>query len=142
VNLLSARLIDAVDLQLHSKQAHWNVKRPTLLALHELLEKLCLDMEYYVNRLAERIVQLGGYADAGARTVARQSTLAEYPRVEGACQHVAALAAALAVVATAIRRAVAEADKVGDADTAALFREIARGVDKWVWFVDGHLNTN
>jgi len=28
---------------------------------------------------------------------------------------------------------------LGDLDTADLFTEISRGIDKWLWFVEAHL---
>ncbi|MBV8877656.1 MAG: DNA starvation/stationary phase protection protein Dps, partial [Gammaproteobacteria bacterium] len=34
--LLNARLADAIDLGAQSKHAHWNVKGPNFIALHEL----------------------------------------------------------------------------------------------------------
>jgi hypothetical protein len=33
--LLNARLADGIDLILQAKQAHWNVKGPEFIALHE-----------------------------------------------------------------------------------------------------------
>ena len=38
--LLNARLADTIDLQLQAKQAHWNVKGPNFIALHELFDKV------------------------------------------------------------------------------------------------------
>src|SRR5262249_21348715 len=40
VELLNARLADCIDLQTQTKQAHWNVKGPTFIALHELFDKI------------------------------------------------------------------------------------------------------
>ena len=40
IALLNARLADALDLQLQSKQAHWNVKGPSFIALHELFDRI------------------------------------------------------------------------------------------------------
>jgi starvation-inducible DNA-binding protein len=40
IELLDARLADATDLQTQLKQAHWNVKGPTFIALHELFDKI------------------------------------------------------------------------------------------------------
>ena len=34
--LLNQRLADCIDLQAQCKQAHWNVKGPTFIALHKL----------------------------------------------------------------------------------------------------------
>src|SRR5262245_50266440 len=76
--LLNARLDDAIDLQTQTKQAHWNVKGPNFIALHELFDKINEDVEDYVDELAERAVQLGGVAEGTARVAATRSTLAEY----------------------------------------------------------------
>ena len=66
VELLNARLADAIDLQTQTKQAHWNVKGPHFIALHELFDKINEDVEEYVDLLAERAVQLGGVKRDGA----------------------------------------------------------------------------
>jgi starvation-inducible DNA-binding protein len=142
VKLLGARLVDGVDLQLQSKQAHWNVKGPSFAALHEVFDKLCADVETYVDLVAARIVQLGGYVDGSARTVAKSSSLTEFPRVQSGREHVDALAIALSAFGARARAAIDEAQRAGDGDTAELFTEISRGIDRWVWFVESHLNLN
>src|SRR2546423_14486948 len=79
VELLNARLADATDLQTQMKQAHWNVKGPNFIALHELFDKINEDVEAYVDDLAERAVQLGGIALGTAATVAQRSQQPAYP---------------------------------------------------------------
>src|SRR5207302_1015092 len=92
IELLNARLADAIDLQTQTKQAHWNVKGPNFIALHELFDKINEDVEDYVDEIAERAVQLGGIAEGTARMAAKRSALSEYPAktVEGR-SHVEAL---------------------------------------------------
>src|ERR1039458_3882759 len=65
--LMNQRLASAVDLQLQMKQAHWNVKGPNFIGLHELFDKVNEAVESYVDMIAERIVQLGGIAEGTAR---------------------------------------------------------------------------
>src|SRR5947199_9089147 len=79
VDLLNARLADCIDLQTQTKQAHWNVKGPNFIALHELFDKVNDEVQDYADDIAERAVQLGGVAEGTARTVAKRSALAEYP---------------------------------------------------------------
>jgi starvation-inducible DNA-binding protein len=52
--------------------------------------------------------------------------------------HVAALSGALARFGTTTRAAIDTAAKAGDADTADLFTEVSRGVDKLLWMVEAH----
>src|SRR5947199_7717186 len=122
VELLNARLADCIDLQTQTKQAHWNVKGPNFIALHELFDKVNEEAEDYVDDIAERAVQLGGVAEGTARTVAERSSLSEYPAkaVDG-CGHVEALASALAAFGKAARKAIEEANDLRDLDTADLF---------------------
>jgi len=140
IDLLDARLADAIDLQTQMKQAHWNVKGPTFISLHELFDKVNEDVEEYVDDLAERLVQLGGVAHGTARHVAAHSTLPEYPAARDGHQHVEAVSAALAAFGKSVRAAIDVSDGLKDRDTADLFTEISRGVDKWLWFVEAHLH--
>lgn len=140
IDLLDARLADATDLQTQMKQAHWNVKGPNFIALHELFDKVNEDVEDYVDTLAERVVQLGGVAHGTARQVAGRSSLSEYPAVRDGRQHVEAVSTALSAFGKLVRAAIDESDRLGDRDTADLFTEISRGVDKWLWFIEAHLH--
>src|SRR5262245_53754176 len=78
-DLLNARLADAIDLGLQVKQAHWNVKGPQFIALHELFDSTYTIVVEGVDDLAERAVQLGGTADGTLQQVAKRSTLSPYP---------------------------------------------------------------
>jgi len=140
IELCNARLAEAVDLQTQTKQAHWNVKGPHFIALHELFDKVNQDVEDYVDLIAERAVQLGGVVEGTARSVARRSTLPEYP-VKGGTgrEHVDALSSALAAFGKLMRVAIEQSDRAGDDDTNDIFIEISRGVDKWLWMVESHL---
>ena len=37
------------------------------------------------------------------------------------------------------RKGIDQANEIGDLDTADIFTEISRGIDKWLWFVEAHL---
>lgn len=140
IDLLDARLADAIDLQTQTKQAHWNVKGPQFISLHELFDKVNGDVEDYVDLIAERAVQLGGVADGTARSVAKRSTLTEYPVKGGnGRQHVDALSSVLAAFGKAARSAIEESNRSDDQGTADIFTEISRGVDKWLWMLEAHL---
>ena len=137
--LLNQRLADCIDLQAQCKQAHWNVKGPTFIALHKLFDEINEDVEEYVDLIAERIVQLGGIAEGTVGVVAERSTLIDYPlTLSTGAEHVAALSDALATFGRAARMGIEEMNDLEDADSADILTEISRGVDKWLWFVEAH----
>jgi len=137
--LLNRRLADAVDLQMQLKQAHWNVKGPHFIGLHELFDKIAEAVETYVDEIAERAVQLGGVAQGTVRVAAARSRLEEYPpTIADGSAHVEAVAKALSTFGREARVSIEEANALDDADTADLFTEVSRGIDKWLWFVEAH----
>jgi len=137
--LINQRLADLVDLQMQLKQAHWNVKGPHFIGLHELFDQIDEAVEGYVDLIAERIVQLGGLAEGTVRVAAERSRLEEYPLdIADGHAHVEAVAKALSTFGHEARKTIDEADELQDADTADIFTEISRGIDKWLWFVEAH----
>jgi starvation-inducible DNA-binding protein len=140
VPILQAQLANAVDLFTQVKQAHWNVKGPGFIALHQLFDDVAEIVEEHGDLLAERITTLGGRADGTSRVAAAQSNLAEYPfDLEDGMHHVAAVADKLASFGKSVRADIDRSAKLGDADTADLFTEISRVVDEQLWIVDAHL---
>ena len=137
--LANQGLADAVDLQMQIKQAHWNVKGPHFIGLHELFDQIDEAVESYVDLIAERIVQLGGIAEGTVRVAAGRSRLEEYPLViaDGRA-HVEAVSKALSTFGREARATINQANELDDADTADIFTEISRGIDKWLWFVEAH----
>jgi starvation-inducible DNA-binding protein len=137
--LLNQRLADIIDLQTQLKQAHWNVKGPHFIGLHELFDKIAEDVESYADLIAERVVQLGGIALGTVRVSAARSRLEEYPLdIADGMAHVEAVAKALSDFGREARLSIDEADMLEDADTSDIFTEVSRGIDKWLWFVEAH----
>src|SRR2546428_2210867 len=112
IGLLNQRLADCIDLQTQCKQAHWNVKGPTFIALHKLFDEINEDVEGYVDLVAERIVQLGGVAEGTVGVVAERSALVDYPiGLSTGAEHVAALSDALAGFGRTARVGIEEVDE-------------------------------
>ena len=139
IALLNQRLADCIDLQTQCKQAHWNVKGPTFIALHKLFDEINESVEEYVDLIAERIVQLGGIAEGTIGAVEGRSTLVDYPlTLSSGAEHVAALSDALAAFGRTARVGIEEMNELEDAGSADILTEISRGVDQWLWFVEAH----
>jgi starvation-inducible DNA-binding protein len=142
IDLLNRQLADVLDLGLQAKQAHWNVKGPHFIGLHELFDKVAEALEESTDDIAERAVELGGVALGTVQVVSKSSRLPAYPLdLASGQKHVAALSNALARFGTTARAAVDIAAKAGDADTADLFTEVSRGVDKLLWLVEAHMQS-
>lgn len=137
VQILNDQLADLIDLQLQAKQAHWNVRGPRFIALHELFDMVYAALTPLIDETAERISTLGGTADGRIAGIAKRTKLKEYPidALSGA-EHVEALSSALAAAGKSIRAAIDEADELGDADTTDLFTQASREIDKQLWFVE------
>src|SRR3569832_2335259 len=137
VNLLNSRLADAIDLGTQAKQAHWNVKGPHFIALHELFDQIAEHIEDHVDTLAERITALGGTANGTIAAVARATSLGAYPTdITDGIQHVDALSSAVASFGAKVRKGIDEAAQAGDADTADLFSGISREIDRDLWLLE------
>src|SRR4051812_43292269 len=139
IGIVNQRLADITDLQAQLKQAHWNVKGPHFIGLHELFDKIAEDVENYVDLIAERIVQLGGIAEGTVRVAGSRSRLDEYPLdIADGAAHIEAVARALSTFGREARMTIEETQGLDDAETADIFTEVSRAIDKRLWFVEAH----
>jgi starvation-inducible DNA-binding protein len=141
-DLLNANLANGVNLALQAKQAHWNVKGPNFLQLHELFDRAHAQATEWVDLMAERAVQLGGVARGTLEAVSEGTSLAPYDLgLADGPAHVDALSSAVARFGAKVRDAIGAAGDAGDEDTADIFTEISRGADKLLWFIEAHLQS-
>ncbi len=139
VALLNAHLAAAIDLHAQLKQAHWNVRGPGFIAVHELFDTVSASVEDYSDLIAERAGQLGGTAEGTIQIAVKQSKLVPYPLgLADEDSHIFAVAAALSAFGQMVHGAIDASTKAGDSTTADLFTEISRGIDKELWFVESH----
>jgi starvation-inducible DNA-binding protein len=143
IALLNFALALTLDLKTQVKHAHWNVKGMNFYQLHQLFDQIATELDEYVDTIAERVTTLGGTAMGTVRIAASTSTLPEYPDdiIDGK-DHVIAIANRLAPYAKIVRETINLTNDLEDADTADLFTEISRTVDKYLWFLEAHLQGN
>lgn len=140
VELLNKHLAAAIDLHAQLKQAHWNVRGMGFIAIHELFDKVSVEVENYSDLIAERAGGLGGTANGTIQVAVERSFLIPYPLgIADELKHIFAVAGALAAFGQSARDAIDLATKFGDVDTADLFTEISRGIDHQLWFVESHV---
>lgn len=139
IDVLQANLVDSLDAWSHTKQAHWNVRGPGFIAIHELFDKVADAVAESADAIAERLATLGGSPSGCMRDVARNSSLKPYPHgIANERKHVEALCASLAALATNWREAIDHCDKAGDAVTADLFTGLTGELDKYIWLIESH----
>ena len=140
IDLLNARVADMVDLTLAVKQAHWNMKGRGFIGVHELLDDVADRLRESVDTMAERCQVIGGQAEGTVQVVSGRSEMTPYPtdlvEVE---DHVRALTERFSDVGARVRAAIDAAEEAGDADTADLFTEVSRQVDKDGWFIGANV---
>ncbi len=142
VALLNDFLVLAIDLRLQVKQAHWNVRGPNFISLHELFDRLAGELDANTDELAERVTALGGRALGTASRIASKTDLDDLPKkATSGPKLVALLADRYAAVADCAGLAIERAQKVDDEVTADLFIKTAHDLDKALWFLEATLDS-
>ena len=138
---LSPVVVDLVALGVDGKQAHWHVRGPGFIAVHELLDVIVAHAYEFADTAAERVVALGLPLDARVKTVGSTNTLPVlapgFQQIEPTIEHViAAIDATLETVRTAI-------DELDELDPVSqdVVIEIARGLEKDRWLLFAHVAT-
>lgn len=140
VALLNKALAALIDLALVTKQAHWNVKGPRFIMIHEMLDGFRSGLDGHVDTIAERVAQLGGTALGTVQTVAKSSILKAYPTdIYAVEDHLRELIKHYGDVANLVRKSIDEADEAGEADTADIFTAASRTLDENLWFLEAHV---
>jgi starvation-inducible DNA-binding protein len=140
--LLNRHLAAAIDLHAQVKQAHWNVRGPAFIAVHELLDKVADVVEGYSDTIAERAATLGSTAEGTTQVAVKRSFLDRYELgVADEKAHLTAVTAALAAFGDSVRKGIDQAAACGDQDTSDVFTEVSRGIDYQTWLVESHLHS-
>lgn len=140
IEVLSARLADATAMLLALKQAHWNVKGPNFIAIHELFDQVYERLEPHIDTMAERIKQLDGMASGTAEHVAKTASLKPYPLdLTGEADHIRAVSERMRDLGGKVREGIDATEAAGEATAADILTAMSRDLDKDLWFIESHL---
>lgn len=136
IELLNANLANVIDLTLAGKQCHWNLQGAGFIGVHQLLDETTARILEISDTIAERVVILGGEPNGLVSRVAKDTVLEPYPTgITAVEDHVKALTERYKKVAQTLREAIDAAGEAGDEDTADMFTEASRIIDKDAWFI-------
>ncbi len=140
VGLLNQSLADTTDLMTQCKFAHWNVKGMNFYQLHLLFDEIAEEFEEHADIIAERATALGGEATGTVRSAASNSRIPPIPpEATTGPEYVQALVERVGIHANHLRQEIEIAVEHGDEDTADMFTELSREVDKQLYFLEAHL---
>lgn len=138
--ILQQHLADAIDLQIQSKVAHWNVKGPRFFFLHGLFDEIYSKLTDVIDSTAERIATLGSLTTANVQNVAKSTRLKPYPTdISAGLQHVDALSDALALFAKNTRESIDKLGELEDVGSEDLLTGQLQVVEQYLWFLEAHL---
>lgn len=142
IQVLNQALADAADLQSQAKFAHWNTKGYDFYQLHLLFDEIAEVLSEHTDMLAERITALGSQAMGTNRISANTSQIPEPPHnAVDETEYLQWLTDHVARHANHLRADIKRAAELGDEDTADLFTELSREVDKQVYFLESHMQS-
>ncbi|RLV54583.1 DNA starvation/stationary phase protection protein [Aeromicrobium phragmitis] len=128
--------VDLIDLHIQGKQAHWNVVGKNFRDLHLQLDEVVDAAREFSDTVAERMRAVYITPDGRAKTVAAQSSLAEFPADEvDTAETVDLITGALYSVAATARRIHDEVDEE-DPTTADILHAILERLEQLAWMID------
>ncbi len=140
VEVMQARLAEALDMYSQAKFAHWNVKGINFYQLHLVFDSVAETIFPQIDSIAERLTQLGGVANGTVRQAASASMIPEYDTsLTAGMDHVKALADALGCYCEALRSASDKIDEIGDEPTSDFFKQLVVEAEEQLYFLESHL---
>ena len=142
VALLNKDLADLHVLYTKTHNYHWNVTGPQFYSLHKLLEEQYEELAEAIDKVAERVRQLGGFAAGTMGEYLKMARLKEekpatYPNAR---TMVATLVGDHEAIIRQLRKDIDEAQETHeDATTADFLTALAEAHEKMAWMLRAFL---
>lgn len=132
---LQAVLVDLLDLAIQGKQAHWNVVGRNFRDTHRQLDEIIEDARTFSDTIAERMRALHAVPDGRSATIAKTSSLPEFPAGEVSTTETIDLVTARLEAAVGTARDVHDAVDEEDPTPADLLHAIIERLEQFAWMV-------
>lgn len=135
-NNLQAVLADLIELHIQGKQAHWNIVGTNFRDLHLQLDEIVDAARQFADDMAERMRALHALPDGRSATVAKSTTLAQFPDgLINTKDAIERIVAALEAAVGTMRKVHDEVDEE-DPTTADLLHEFIAKLEQYAWMVN------
>ncbi|MDE8669276.1 DNA starvation/stationary phase protection protein [Pseudarthrobacter sp. H3Y2-7] len=135
-NNLQAVLADLIELHIQGKQAHWNIVGTNFRDLHLQLDEIVDAARQFADDTAERMRALHALPDGRSATVAKSTSLAQFPEgLISTKDAIERIVAALEAAVGTMRKVHDEVDEE-DPTTADLLHEFIAKLEQYAWMVN------
>ncbi|MET3172683.1 UNVERIFIED_ORG: starvation-inducible DNA-binding protein [Arthrobacter sp. UYCu721] len=135
-NNLQAVLADLIELHIQGKQAHWNIVGTNFRDLHLQLDEIVDAARQFADDMAERMRALHALPDGRSATVAKSTSLAQFPEgLISTKDAIERIVAALEAAVGTMRKVHDEVDEE-DPTTADLLHEFIAKLEQYAWMVN------
>lgn len=134
-NNLQAVLVDLLDLAIQGKQAHWNVVGRNFRDTHRQLDEIIDDARSFSDTIAERMRALHAVPDGRSATIAKTTSLPEFPAGEVSTTETIDLVTERLEAAVGTVREVHDAVDEEDPTSADLLHAIIERLEQFAWMV-------
>lgn len=133
---LQAVLVDILDLDLQTKQAHWNLRGPNFVGVHKLLDEFHAAYQEAIDEVAERMLALGFAADGSAATIERSTSLPAFP--SGFVTDSEAVSVLADRLGTTIAKTRERQEAIGAVDPVSedMLIELLQNLEKNLWMLE------
>ncbi|MFF1573176.1 Dps family protein [Leifsonia sp. NPDC058292] len=133
--------VDLIELHLQGKQAHWNVVGKNFRDLHLQLDEIVESAREFSDVVAERLRALHAAPDGRSATVAKSTSLPEYPNGEVDTAKTVDLIVERLEATVATMRDVHDDVDEEDPTTADILHEIIATLEQYAWMVGAENRT-
>ncbi|MGH3688618.1 MAG: Dps family protein [Microbacterium sp.] len=134
-NNLQAVLVDLLDLAIQGKQAHWNVVGRNFRDTHRQLDEIIDDARTFSDTIAERMRALHAVPDGRSATIAKTTSLPEFPAGEVSTTETIDLVTERLEAVVGTVRDVHDAVDEEDPTSADLLHAIIERLEQFAWMV-------
>ena len=136
---LNALLCDLHVFYQNVRGFHWNVQGQNFFELHAKFEEFYADLQVKIDKVAERVLTLGGQPLHSMQDYVAGATIPEVKDVHDGVEAVRHCAAAFGVLLLRERALLASSEQAGDEGTRAIMSDFVREQEKTSWMLRAYL---